>query len=419
MSKFEKGKYADNKDRIKDLYQKHNSSIKVAEALEEETGISFSDRKIRDAVKSWGVESFSDSNEYKTPSILTAYDDSNNLMDIDTYCEYYKLPRKDVSSYKLVTHTGIPFYNLVFREQKELEEIDLKAVIDSLSFRALPPTKQYEVKFCDYVTRLIYTDTHIAMCTDEEATAMYATPWNKSQLMDTLSYMCEEVVKNKVGDVLYIDDLGDLLDGWEGYTTRGGHKLPQNMSSQEAFKVALEFKMVMLDILQPHFQQITCHNVCADNHSGRFAMILNHAFKRLAEATYSNVQVTNYEKFLDHYFIGRHAFVLTHGKDHKSLKFGFKPKLDPIQIEKIDHYLKHNEKGNIFKESDFIWVDKGDSHLMLFDYSSAQDFAYMNYPALSPSSEWVQSNFKKGDRGFVIQQIDTQDKNIKLLPILM
>jgi hypothetical protein len=43
---------------------------------------------------------------------------------------------------------------------------------------------------------------------------------------------------------------------------------------------------------------------------------------------------------------------------------------------------------------------------MLFDYCSSDEFDYFNFPAFSPSSEWVQTNFKKGRSGFVFFQID-------------
>lgn len=361
-------------------------------------------------------------NDYveSAPKILTALDDAHRMMDIDKYCEYYNLPREDISSYKLVTHTGTPFYNIVFREKTEVGGIDfVEAISEAVGGISSFPLDHTPRTPDSNVTRLIYTDTHIAMCTDDEGTAMYATAWDKDELFVTLNYMCARVLDNKVGDVLYIDDLGDVLDGWDGKTTRGGHDLPQNMSSQEAFKVALEFKLSMIATLRPHFSHIVCHNVCVDNHSGRFSMVLNHAFKEVVSAKFSNVEVVNYEKFMAHYFIGIHAFVLCHGKDHKSLRFGFKPNLDAAQAEKIDHYLKHNQQGSIFKEADEIWFDKGDSHQMLFDYSSAQDFNYMNYPALSPASEWVQTGFKKGIRGFVIQQIDPRDKNIRPIPIII
>ena len=48
-----------------------------------------------------------------------------------------------------------------------------------------------------------------------------------------------------------------------------------------------------------------------------------------------------------------------------------------------------------------IEFSKGDSHQYVFDNSTSQTYSYCSYPALSPSSEWVQTNFKKGISGFV------------------
>ena len=431
MDKFESGKYNDNKERILELSREGLRGTQIKKILENEVGESFSKANVNKIIalyKGDSVEtpkSKTSSVEYPTSTDtkpLSAFNDDKKLMDIDSYCEYYNLPREDVTSYKLVTHTGVPFYNLVFREKAEAALLDykqiIKDVVDSIVVGVKPPIG-VSIPQSMEVTRLVYTDTHIAMCTDSEGTAMYPTLWNEEALMETLSFMCEKVIENRVGNTLYIDDLGDVLDGWEGQTTRGGHKLPQNMSSPKAFEVALRFKLVMIETLKPYFDIIICHNVSVDNHAGFFAMTLNHAFKEVINTSCGSVVVHNLNQFMGHYYVGIHAFILCHGKDHKSLKFGFKPKLDTVQIEKIDHYLKHNSDGNIYKVADVIWFDKGDTHQMLFDFSTAQDFNYMNHLALSPASEWVQTNFKKGDRGFTIQQIDLNNKNIKILPIII
>ena len=109
--------------------------------------------------------------------------------------------------------------------------------------------------------------------------------------------------------------------------------------------------------------------------------------------------------------MGKHCFVISHGKDSKNLKFGFKPVLDAKQVEKIDQYCKKND---IYRNSEFIEFSKGDSHQMIFDYATSDDFDYCNYPAFSPSSEWVQTNFKAGRSGFVMQVInnDSNDKKV-------
>jgi len=58
----------------------------------------------------------------ETPFVLSAWNQLTGLMmDIDEYCEFYKLPRKDIKSYKLVSHTGTPFYNILFKENTEEE----------------------------------------------------------------------------------------------------------------------------------------------------------------------------------------------------------------------------------------------------------------------------------------------------------
>lgn len=69
-------------------------------------------------------------NDYKEkPSfVLSAWSDQGKMMEIDEYCQHYNLPRQDISSYKLVSHTGTPFYNIVFKEQTETSGIDLEAI---------------------------------------------------------------------------------------------------------------------------------------------------------------------------------------------------------------------------------------------------------------------------------------------------
>ena len=118
----------------------------------------------------------------------------------------------------------------------------------------------------------------------------------------------------------------------------------------------------------------------------------------IVKVKYPNVEVNNYRQFMNHYFVGDVCFIITHGKDDSALKFGFKPQLDTKQIEKIDQYCKQN---GIYKKAELIIFKKGDSHQALFDICTSDDFWYFNYPALSPSSQWVQTNFKKGRRGFL------------------
>ena len=272
----------------------------------------------------------------------------------------------------------------------EVQDIDFKALFGKI--------KPFEYKRKPSVSaglfdRLVYTDTHVGMMITDYS--LYGGLWNEHELDKMCDKMIEHTILNRKAKVLYIDELGDFLDGYDAQTVRKGHHLPQNMDNQKAFDVGLRFKIKLIQSLVPYYDSIICHNVCEDNHAGSFGYILNSAFKTAIEMMLPNVQVINFRKFIDYYKVGKYNFVLSHGKDSVSLKFGFKPKLDKIQENKIDNYLDRNGLKGIIEFS------KGDSHQYLFDSSTAQRFSYYNYPALSPSSSWVQVNFQQGISGFV------------------
>jgi hypothetical protein len=227
---------------------------------------------------------------------------------------------------------------------------------------------------------------------------MYNTEWNKAILFERLTEMVNFTLAKQESKVLYISDLGDFLDGFNGNTTRGGHSLPQNMSNQEAFDVGFMFKVRLLEALAPHYELIVMRNVCNDNHAGDFAYFVNQAVKSYINTQLKNVQIINQTSFIDWELVGNYCFVSTHGKDTHNLKHGFKAKIDPNQVNKIVGYLNQQQLLNKGYE---IIFEKGDSHLYLFDSATSDVFKYYNYPAFSPSSNWVATNFQLGRSGFV------------------
>ena len=278
-----------------------------------------------------------------------------------------------------------------------VESFDFKSVIEKYIKPIILEKVDRKTYSKDFDT-LTITDVHIGMDTDVDNNTMYSKEWNKEELIKTADIVIEQTLEEQASSVLYIDELGDLLDGFNAQTTRGGHALPQNMTNEECFDAALEFKLKILYGLVNNYTEIHFNNICNDNHSGAFGYFVNEAFKQIAELQFKNVTVTNHRKFLNHYYVGKICFIISHGKDDKSLKFGFKPQLDFKGAEKIDQYCKQNK---IYKNSDLVIFKKGDSHQALFDMCTSDDFYYFNYPALSPSSNWIKNNFKLGRRGFV------------------
>lgn len=292
-----------------------------------------------------------------------------------------------------------------------IKEVEIEKEIDFLSIfkdKIEPLQIMHKFKSTAKFDRAVFTDVHIGMDVNKDGFSLYDGEWNEDQIFKRLEIFVNEIIKNKKSNTLFINELGDYLDGYNGETTRGGHKLPQNMDNQKAFDVALQFKIKLIDALFLHYNKIKFVNICNDNHAGSFGYIVNSAFKTYIELKYpNNIEVINQRKFIDHYIVENRCFILTHGKDDKSLKFGFKPYLDAIQIEKIKNYIDE------YKLHDYqIEFSKGDSHQLLFDHTSSTAFEYQNFGAFSPPSDWVKTNFKNTLSSFTTMNYYEKQKTI-------
>lgn len=286
----------------------------------------------------------------------------------------------------------------------DLEQIDFTKYFDG---KITPiEVKAKKVKQQALFDRAILTDVHVGMKVSD-GYSLYDGVWNEKELFKRRDIFVNEIINNQKSNTLLLHELGDFMDGYSGMTTRGGHELPQNMDNQKAFDVGLEFKITLVDALVNNYKKIKIVNICNDNHAGSFGYIVNSAFKTYIELKYKNVEVVNQRKFIDHYLIDNRCFILTHGKDDKSLKFGFKPFLDAVQIEKIKNYIDE------YKLHEYqIEFSKGDSHQLMFDLTSSTAFEYQNFGAFSPPSDWVKVNFKNTKSSFTTMNYYEKQKTI-------
>lgn len=81
-------------------------------------------------------ESITETNQYSKIPRLSALKPDNGLMTIDEYCLFYSIPREQVKSFKLVSHTSIPYYNIASVNVDEgVEELLTKDFIEELVSR--------------------------------------------------------------------------------------------------------------------------------------------------------------------------------------------------------------------------------------------------------------------------------------------
>ena len=339
-----------------------------------------------------------------------AIDQNGNLLNPEQICEKFNLPYESLKDASLVSHTSKTTWNLKFsfnpsdpKIDKDFFEEVVKSNLKLVKYKTPKPTKS---KTFD---RVVITDIHVGMDASGSINTnpTYQHEWNSDVLEKQRLEMCDFIIQNKSSDNLLLDDLGDGADGLNGKTSRGGHDLPQNMSDREIFKQLLEFRIKILDQLVPHYKKITCNLVMESNHGPKIDQMVGEALKIYSEVKYSNVEVVLHDSFMSHYTVGKHTFILTHGKDSEHLKFGMKAVMDNKAKDKVDEYCKQNNLYN----GNWIELSKGDSHQAIFDYTTSNDFDYMSYPCFCPPSTWITTNFKNTGYGFVFQVIDENKRH--------
>ena len=322
------------------------------------------------------------------------------------HCEAEGIPVDDVKHY---WHKSEKFS--IFT--KNTNQIQLLDAVDELIGKHLQgvtekfvPSKT-RVKSKTKAIKLVLSDMHVGLDPNPNNAGLYDYTYNSDIFNENLNRAFTSVQKEfmqhgKV-DTLFIFDLGDGLDGWNGETTRGGHKLDQNMSNTQQFQAYVEGKLKLIkSFIEADFADKICvRNVVNCNHAGSFGSIANWTIMRLIDEMYGSEKVEFHilERFMEHFTYGQHCFIQTHGKDHKYMKRGLPMQLDANTINFIRNYI---DKYNI--DSKYIHVEKGDLHRI--GYEKCPTFDYRNYMSFAPPSVWAQHNFNGSYFGYSIQVID-------------
>lgn len=299
------------------------------------------------------------------------------------------------------------------------EDLDLESILADIFERyfegATTPLRITPIKSKSF-DRLVISDTHIGLDPNKSGNSMYPMKWGKKEIDQTKEDIVSQVLLNKRSDILYIDNLGDYLDGYEAHTTRGGHHLDQNLNTSEQFTIGVEFMLFLFDVFCKEYKYVYLSNITNDNHAGNFGLICGIAIKKIAELKFNNVEVYNQEKFIESYKRGSHLFLLCHGKDKSLMRYGFSAIPTKDNIHKIENYISSSKLNT---EGLFVEFSKGDSHIYNADMGSSDLFAYISYPTLAPNSEYITTNFKKGRRGFVFYNIPYDSQNIVIHPFYL
>ena len=283
---------------------------------------------------------------------------------------------------------------LISRKQtSELSLEDVEEILGRLfQDKQFKPVKTQKLPSNSKALMIYTSDKHIAAHVNGRA--VYENEYNSQSFESRMKQVAYEIqylasIYGRFDDI-FIIDLGDKMDGLSGYTTRGGHKLPQNMTNREAFETCVRVEKEFLDLViqsdLANKYHVVQHTV--SNHGGDFDYMVSRAVEIYLNARYPDVNTIILEKFIEHVWCGKHVFLLTHGKDDEDMKHGL-----PLHLnEKTENYLnKYLMYHKIDTDSCKVSLIKGDLHT---DTSQeAYGFRYRNVLSLFGGSKWIGHNF--------------------------
>lgn len=321
---------------------------------------------------------------------------------LNEYLHKHGINPENVVEAKFINHLKSPSVNIKTKYTKEDKTVDdiintLEDLINKCSITPVILPEPSLIKNEDKKAFCFWSsDKHVGAETKENS--IYQNNYNREVFASRMTQSLEPYKEayslfGKFDKVIYAD-LGDSMDGWDGYTTRGGHKLPQNMTNPEAFQTYVEETVFFFDQLislnmANSYEFIAQVN---DNHGGDFSHIANDTVCKILNLKYPQVKTTIITKFIDYFIYGAHGFMLCHGKDNEDLKNGLP--LNPD--EKTSNYIKQYIDTHLAKV-EFKHFIKGDLHKS--NSHTLNWGRYKNVLSLYGASKWIHNNFGNSKGG--------------------
>jgi hypothetical protein len=381
------GKYSDYKDEVQRIQQETGwGSRKIARKIIREGNLTMDAEKFATAIRK---------NGWLKDSIVSESLHRNNLYPTDNWKVSWIKDKE--------TGTSTLIQNPDFDKENTITLEDIEQVVEKLQLKKRKPQKKK--KSGDFAFRGITADEHIGLEPNPNGEALFNYKYDAEIFKDCMNRYLESIVSLRDvygrAEIIYIDCLGDTMDGWNAQTVRGGHTLPQNLTNKEAFELAVQTKVQFVDDLvqEDVADIIEIRTVTNDNHGGDFSWTVAKTVELICKRIYGDYVIfRNPTKFIEHFFYGEHCFMLCHGKDGADRKRGLPLRLDDKTLRFIRSYMDYhhiNAKYNHF--------DKGDLHTTGFDRTKLLN--YRNYLAFSPPSKWVQNNFGDAVSGYATQVV--------------
>ena len=204
---------------------------------------------------------YTDTSQYEADTQLSARKSDGTLMNIEEYCTIYGIPFEQARTYKLVTHTGTPYYNIasnVLSQESYVSEQELKDLIEE----GLKNVR-YLTSKCDNTSRVgvvKLADLHLGAYVDN----LIRTKNFSIDILANKLYDSATEVNKRGYSVVHIHILGDLIESFTGLSHKNTWKgLDKAMVGAEAVKLVVK---ILHDNFLSRIKNLGDVKVVAGNH---------------------------------------------------------------------------------------------------------------------------------------------------------
>ena len=267
----------------------------------------------------------------------------------------------------------------------------------------------------NWAMNVYISDAHIGGAIED---SLFGEKYDKEIYLSRIRTVVDEIEKKHAlfgtFDTINIVLGGDLTDGYGGYTSRGGHKLKQNMNDAEQFET---FVKSMIDLFNTLVQEGFAKNLrfvsaTNDNHNGDWGFACSRAVEIYLNAKFPDVETIVSRDFIFHFKTGNKVHLIAHGKDAKNMARNIPFVLNRDNEMWFENYIQYhglNKHIPFNQDRNYITVVVGDLHKSMSQ--PLNKFHYKRLMALTPANDHSDYNYAKGSgySGFEIDIFDTQN----------
>lgn len=180
---------------------------------------------------------YTDTNQYNVETPMSAKNRDGSIMSIEEYCHAYGIPLEQARTYKLVTHTGTPYYNIasnVLGQESYVSEQELKDLIEE-GLKGV----NFLTSKCDNTSKVgvvKLADLHLGAYVDN----LIRTKNFSIDILANKLYDAATEVNNRGYSVVHVHILGDLIESFTGLSHKNTWKgLDKAMVGAEAVKLVV------------------------------------------------------------------------------------------------------------------------------------------------------------------------------------